>query len=138
MDNWASNLKPENGLSNVANRWGNYSHCGKVELKVSGSESLGIYETLRETFSTFGEMVHAKIMKYQESGYSKSFRFVKYTTLEDAAKTIEGMYDKFLDGWIIFVKYTKLRQPPTLPSQNNTNFQYDWRWWPGHWALVSM
>lgn len=37
---------------------------------------------------------------------------------------------QFLDGWVIFVEYAKPRQPPTLPSQNNTNFQYGRQWWP--------
>ncbi|KAH9651247.1 RRM domain-containing protein [Citrus sinensis] len=81
-------------------------------------------ETLRDTFSAFGEVVHAKIVKHRESGYSKGFGFVKYATLEAAGKAIEGMDGKFLDGWVIFVEYAKPRQPPTLPSQNNTNFQY--------------
>ncbi|KAK9209486.1 hypothetical protein WN944_001852 [Citrus x changshan-huyou] len=95
-----------------------------TNLFVSGLSKRTTDETLRETFSAFGEVVHAKIVKHRESGYSKGFGFVKYATLEAAGKAIEGMDGKFLDGWVIFVEYAKPRQPPTLPSQNNTNFQY--------------
>uniref|UniRef100_A0A2N9GS35 RRM domain-containing protein n=1 Tax=Fagus sylvatica TaxID=28930 RepID=A0A2N9GS35_FAGSY len=69
-------------------------------------------EKLHEAFSQFGEVVHAKVVTDRVSGYSKGFGFVRYSTLEDAAKGIEGMDGKFLDGWVIFAEYARPRQPP--------------------------
>ncbi|CAN1239454.1 Organelle RRM domain-containing protein 2, mitochondrial [Linum grandiflorum] len=58
----------------------------------------------------------AKVVTDRVSGYSKGFGFVKYATLEDAAKAIEGMDGKFLDGWVIFAEYARARAPPTDPK----------------------
>ena len=69
-------------------------------------------EKLHEAFSRFGEVVHAKVVTDRVSRYSKGFGFVRYSTLEDAAKGIEGMDGKFLDGWVIFAEYARPRQPP--------------------------
>ncbi|KAL4395258.1 hypothetical protein AHAS_Ahas02G0234000 [Arachis hypogaea] len=75
-------------------------------------------EKLRDEFAKFGEVVHARVVTDRVSGYSKGFGFVKYATLEDAAKGIEGMDGKFLDGWVIFAEYARPRPPPGQPENN--------------------
>ncbi|KAH7544268.1 hypothetical protein ACOSP7_030602 [Xanthoceras sorbifolium] len=75
-------------------------------------------EKLREKASEFGEVVHAKVVTDRVSGYSRGFGFVEYATLEDAAKGIEGMDGKFLDGWVIFAEYARPRAPRMQPSGN--------------------
>ncbi|THG02144.1 hypothetical protein TEA_015977 [Camellia sinensis var. sinensis] len=53
----------------------------------------------------------------QVSGYSKGFGFIRYATVEDAAKGIKGMDGKFLDGWVIFTEYARPRpQPPQFKN----------------------
>ncbi|CAL5341826.1 unnamed protein product [Camellia sinensis] len=53
----------------------------------------------------------------QVSGYSKGFGFIRYATVEDAAKGIKGMDGKFLDGWVIFTEYARSRpQPPQFKN----------------------
>ncbi|EXB57361.1 hypothetical protein L484_016413 [Morus notabilis] len=64
--------------------------------------------------------VSARVVTDRVSGYSKGFGFVKYATLEDAAKGIEGMDGKFLDGWVIFAEYARPRPPPGQPGNNMT------------------
>ncbi|CAN1239450.1 Organelle RRM domain-containing protein 2, mitochondrial [Linum grandiflorum] len=61
-------------------------------------------EGLKGAFEQFGEVVHAKVVTDRVSGYSKGFGFVKYATLEDAAKAIEGMDGKvgFLIVFLFF------------------------------------
>ncbi|KAH7546607.1 hypothetical protein FEM48_Zijuj01G0219100 [Ziziphus jujuba var. spinosa] len=61
-------------------------------------------EKLHEEFAKFGEVVHARVVTDRVSGYSKGFGFVKYATLEDAAKGIEGMDGKvsFFFFFLIF------------------------------------
>ncbi|XP_027356178.1 organelle RRM domain-containing protein 2, mitochondrial [Abrus precatorius] len=94
-----------------------------TNLFVSGLSKRTTTERLREEFSKFGEVVHARVVTDRVSGYSKGFGFVKYATIEDAAKGIEGMDGKFLDGWVIFAEYARPRPPPR-DYVNNNNPQY--------------
>ncbi|KAK7312920.1 hypothetical protein VNO77_37168 [Canavalia gladiata] len=88
-------------------------------LFVSGLSKRTTTERLREEFSKFGEVVHARVVTDRVSGYSKGFGFVKYATIEEAAKGIEGMDGKFLDGWVIFAEYARPRPPPGEYVNNN-------------------
>ncbi|XP_058088860.1 organelle RRM domain-containing protein 2, mitochondrial-like, partial [Magnolia sinica] len=88
-----------------------------TNLFVSGLSKRTTSEGLREAFSKFGQVVHARVVTDRVSGYSKGFSFVRYDTLEDAAEGIKGMDGKFLDGWVIFAEYARPRLPP--PPQTN-------------------
>ncbi|KAJ6792777.1 uncharacterized protein M6B38_295660 [Iris pallida] len=90
-----------------------------TNLFVSGLSKRTTSEGLREAFSKFGQVVHARVVTDRISGYSKGFGFVKYATLEDAAEGIKGMDGKFLDGWVIFAEYAKPRPPPPSQPQNS-------------------
>ncbi|KAI6690465.1 hypothetical protein NL676_027293 [Syzygium grande] len=57
-----------------------------TNLFVSGLSKRTTTEKLREAFSQFGEVIHARVVSDRISGYSKGFGFVRYATLEDAAK----------------------------------------------------
>lgn len=81
-------------------------------LFVSGLSKRTTSEGLREAFSKFGNLVHARVVTDRISGYSKGFGFVRYATTEEAAEGIKGMDGKFLDGWVIFAEYAKPRPPP--------------------------
>ncbi|KGN57946.1 organelle RRM domain-containing protein 2, mitochondrial [Cucumis sativus] len=89
-----------------------------TNLFVSGLSKRTTTEKLHEAFAKFGEVAHARVVTDRVTGYSKGFGFVKYATLEDAAKGIEGMDGKFLDGWVIFAEYARPRPPP----ENNNGF----------------
>ncbi|XP_040986932.1 organelle RRM domain-containing protein 2, mitochondrial [Juglans microcarpa x Juglans regia] len=89
-----------------------------TNLFVSGLSKRTTTEKLQEAFSQFGEVLHARVVTDRVSGYSKGFGFVRYATLEEAAKGIEGMDGKFLDGWVIFAEYARPRQPPGPPENN--------------------
>ncbi|KAG5047192.1 hypothetical protein JHK86_016598 [Glycine max] len=90
-------------------------------LFVSGLSKRTNTERLREEFAKFGEVVHARVVTDRVSGYSKGFGFVQYATIEDAAKGIEGMDGKFLDGWVIFAEYARPRPPPGQPLNSNSS-----------------
>ncbi|KAF4394611.1 organelle RRM domain-containing protein 2, mitochondrial [Cannabis sativa] len=94
-----------------------------TNLFVSGLSKRTTTEKLQEAFSQFGEVVHARVVTDRVSGYSKGFGFVKYATLDDAAKGIEGMDGKFLDGWVIFAEYARPR-PPFGQHENNMASPY--------------
>ncbi|KAF5727992.1 glycine-rich RNA-binding protein 3 mitochondrial-like [Tripterygium wilfordii] len=89
-----------------------------TNLFVSGLSKRTTTEGLREAFSKFGELVQARVVTDRVNGYSKGFGFVRYANLEDAAKGIEGMDGKFLDGWVIFAEYARPREPMTPPPGN--------------------
>jgi RNA recognition motif-containing protein len=74
---------------------------------------------LKEAFAKFGEVIHARVVTDRVTGFSKGFGFVRYATVEDAAKGIEGMDGKFLDGWVIFAEYARPRTPPQQPEMNS-------------------
>ncbi|KAJ7948515.1 Glycine-rich RNA-binding protein [Quillaja saponaria] len=88
-----------------------------TNLFVSGLSKRTTTEGLREAFSKFGEVVHARVVTDRVTGFSKAFGFVRYATIEEAAKGIEGMDGKFLDGWVIFAEYARPRPP--LGQQEN-------------------
>ncbi|XP_057440885.1 organelle RRM domain-containing protein 2, mitochondrial-like [Lotus japonicus] len=93
-----------------------------TNLFVSGLCKRTTTEKLREAFAKFGEVVHARVVTDRVSGYSKGFGFVKYATIEEAGKGIEGMDGKYLDGWVIFAEYAKPRPAPgQQPADNMTN-----------------
>ncbi|KAJ7981648.1 Glycine-rich RNA-binding protein [Quillaja saponaria] len=87
-----------------------------TNLFVSGLSKRTTTERLQEAFSEFGKVVQARVVTDRVSGFSKGFGFVRYATLEDATKGIEGMHGKFLDGWVIFAEYARPRPPPAQPD----------------------
>ncbi|OAY28591.1 hypothetical protein MANES_15G079200v8 [Manihot esculenta] len=84
-----------------------------TNLFVCGLSKRTTSEGLREAFSKFARVVTDRV-----SGYSKGFGFVGYAGLDDAAKGIESMDGKFLDGWVIFTEYARPRSSPTPPGNN--------------------
>ena len=83
-------------------------------LFVSGLSKRTTTDGLREAFAKFGEVEHARVVTDRVTGFSKGFGFVRYVSVEDAAKGIEGMDGKFLDGWVIFAEYARPRPPPQM------------------------
>ncbi|XP_047079456.1 organelle RRM domain-containing protein 2, mitochondrial-like [Lolium rigidum] len=91
-------------------------------LFVSGLSKRTTTDGLREAFAKFGEVVQARVVTDRVTGFSKGFGFVRYATVEDATRGIEGMDGKFLDGWVIFAEYARPRPPmgePTSQSQQS-------------------
>lgn len=87
-------------------------------LFVSGLSKRTTTEGLREAFSKFGEVVHAKVVADRVSGFSKGYGFVRYATTEEARAGIQGMDAKFLDGWVIFAEFARPRPPPATQPSN--------------------
>ncbi|KAJ1562721.1 hypothetical protein HK405_008652 [Cladochytrium tenue] len=55
-------------------------------------------EGLRSTFSQFGNVSDAVVLKDRETGRSRGFGFVTFDTPEEAQAAIDGMNDQDLDG----------------------------------------
>nr|ACN41115.1 unknown [Picea sitchensis] len=104
-----------------------------TKLFISGLSRQTTDEGLRAKFSEFGQLVEARVVTDRISGRSRGFGFVRYATLEDAAKGKEGMDGKFLDGWVIFADFAKPREPkppppPEEPNPHGLNIQKTIGW----------
>ncbi|KAK8459378.1 hypothetical protein SEVIR_2G133500v4 [Setaria viridis] len=71
-----------------------------------GGISYGTDEhSLRDAFADYGEVIEARIIMDRETGRSRGFGFVTYTSTEEAAAAITGMDGKDLQGRIVRVSY---------------------------------
>jgi len=67
-------------------------------------------EDLQEAFTPFGEVVDAKVVSDRETGRSRGFGFVTFTTEEAAAAARDSMDGASLSGRTIRVDLARERQ----------------------------
>jgi RNA recognition motif-containing protein len=67
-------------------------------------------DKLKEIFSEFGNVTSANVISDRHSGRSKGFAFVEFETDEEAAKAIEGMNEKEVEGRQIKVAEAKPKE----------------------------
>lgn len=65
---------------------------------------------LRDAFTQFGEVVEAVVITDRETGRSKGFGFVTFTTPEEAQAAVAAMDQKELDGRTITVNVARPRE----------------------------
>ncbi|XP_051117099.1 glycine-rich RNA-binding protein 3, mitochondrial-like [Andrographis paniculata] len=70
--------------------------------------------SLREAFDKYGQVTEAKVIVDRESGRSRGFGFVTYTSVEEASAAIQALHQQELDGRNIRVDYAneRTRGPP--------------------------
>lgn len=73
-------------------------------------------EDMRELFAPYGELEDVKLIIDRMTGRSKGFGFVKFVNEEDAAKAVEELNDKEVDGREI--KVTVARPREERPERN--------------------
>jgi RNA recognition motif-containing protein len=84
------------------------------KLYVGGLSYDTTEETLKQTFAQAGTVESAKVIIDRDSGRSKGFGFVEMATDEEAAKAIETLNGKELDGRSLTVNEAK----PMVPREN--------------------
>ncbi|XP_042418756.1 glycine-rich RNA-binding protein 2, mitochondrial-like [Zingiber officinale] len=62
-------------------------------------------QSLREAFTSYGEVVEARVIMDRETGRSRGFGFVTFTSNEEASSAIGGMDGKDLHGRMVRVNY---------------------------------
>ncbi|KAM0849905.1 hypothetical protein ACQ4PT_053419 [Festuca glaucescens] len=62
-------------------------------------------QSLGDAFSSYGQVIEAKVIMDRETGRSRGFGFVTYTSAEEAGAAITGMDGKDLQGRIVRVSY---------------------------------
>ncbi|XP_058184852.1 glycine-rich RNA-binding protein 3, mitochondrial-like [Rhododendron vialii] len=61
--------------------------------------------SLRETFAQYGEVVEARIVTDRETGRSRGFAFVSYTSSDEASGAIQALDGKDFQGRMVRVNY---------------------------------
>lgn len=72
-------------------------------------------DALIRLFQPFGEITKAKVIKDRDTGLSKGYGFVKYSTIAEAKTAIEGMNGHRLDGRAIAVRVAGMPPQPVVP-----------------------
>ncbi len=82
------------------------------KLFVGGLAWAATTEDLVEAFSPFGEldMEKTSVARYPDTGRSKGFAFVVYSTTEEAQKAKDEMNDKEILGRAIKVDFARARK----------------------------
>ena len=68
-------------------------------------------ETLKDLFSTYGEVSSVKIIIDRATGRSKGFAFVDMTDSGHAQQAIDGLNGKDVDGRTIRVNESQTQEP---------------------------
>ena len=68
-------------------------------------------EELSNLFAEFGEITDAKVITDKFSGRSKGFGFVTFASEEDAAKAVEVMHEKDVEGRPLTVNVARPMAP---------------------------
>ncbi|EKJ77338.1 hypothetical protein HYE68_010850 [Fusarium pseudograminearum] len=66
-------------------------------------------DTLRQTFSEFGEVTDSIIMRDRETGRARGFGFVTFSTEEQANAAVDALNEQELDGRRIRVNVANAR-----------------------------
>ncbi|KAI8004979.1 hypothetical protein LOK49_LG08G02296 [Camellia lanceoleosa] len=74
-------------------------------------------QSLRDAFSGFGDVVDAKVITDRETGKSRGFGFVNFTSDESATSAMSSMDGQPLDGRTVRVSYATER-PSSGPRGN--------------------
>ncbi|XP_078436906.1 uncharacterized protein LOC144707587 [Wolffia australiana] len=68
-------------------------------------------QSLREAFTSFGQVIEARVILDRETGRSRGFGFVTFTSSEEASAAISAMDGKDLHGRWVRVNYATDRAP---------------------------
>jgi len=70
-------------------------------------------EDLQALFSPIGELVSASVVKYPDTGRSKGFGFVEYSSTEEAQKAKDELDGKEIAGRAIKIDFARPRKERT-------------------------
>ncbi|XP_076934470.1 glycine-rich RNA-binding protein 4, mitochondrial-like [Bidens hawaiensis] len=106
----------QNGVSNVqvpTPSMLNAIRCMSSKLFVGGLSYQTDDYSLKEAFSGFGDVIEARVITDRESGRSRGFGFVNYTSDESASEAMKAMDGQELNGRSIRVSLATERAPRT-------------------------
>ncbi|KAI3985089.1 hypothetical protein MKX01_027175 [Papaver californicum] len=86
---------------------------GRSKLFVGGLSYNTDDQQLKEAFDSFGEVTDARVIMDRDTGRSRGFGFVSYTSEENASQALSSMDGQDLGGRSIRVSYANERPPRT-------------------------
>ncbi|CAI9778866.1 unnamed protein product [Fraxinus pennsylvanica] len=89
----------------------NAIRCMSTKLFIGGLSYGTDDQSLRDAFSSFGDVVEARVITDRDTGRSRGFGFVNYSTEECANSALSAMDGQELNGRNIRVSYANERQP---------------------------
>jgi len=75
-------------------------YVGNLPYKLTSDE-------LKSVFSEFGEIIDAVVITERDSGRSKGFGFVEFSSIEEAKKAMEAMNQKELEDRKLVVNFAR-------------------------------
>ena len=69
-------------------------------------------QSLKQLFSSYGDVERAEIVLERDTGRSQGFGFVTFADSEHAARAIEGLNDYFFEGRTLRVNHAHARRSP--------------------------
>ncbi|CAN4090864.1 unnamed protein product [Withania somnifera] len=89
----------------------NAIRCMSTKLFVGGLSYGTDDQSLKDAFTSFGDVVDAKVILDRDTGRSKGFGFVNYTDGESAKEAMSAMDGQDLNGRNIRVSLAQERAP---------------------------
>ncbi|KAL0358511.1 UNVERIFIED_CONTAM: Glycine-rich RNA-binding protein 2, mitochondrial [Sesamum angustifolium] len=96
-----------NGQSSMLNA----IRCMSTKLFVGGLSYGTDDQSLRDAFSSFGDVVDARVITDRDSGRSRGFGFVNFSSDESASSALSAMDGQQLNGRNIRVSFAQERAP---------------------------
>lgn len=90
-----------------------------VRIYIGNMSFITTEDTLKKTFSQFGNVLSAEVIRDKFTEQSKGFGFVEMENEEDAKKAISGLNGKDLEGRRLRVNFAEQK-----PPRNNLASQY--------------
>ncbi|KAI3823001.1 hypothetical protein L1987_10604 [Smallanthus sonchifolius] len=104
----------------------NAVRCMSSKLYIGGLSYQTDDHSLKEAFSGFGDVVEARVITDRETGRSRGFGFVNYTSDDCASEAMKAMDGQELNGRSIRVSLAIERAPRTGGDGGyNRNFGND-------------
>ncbi|KAI4389275.1 hypothetical protein MLD38_001516 [Melastoma candidum] len=98
--------------------------CMSSKLFIGGLSYATDDISLKETFSSYGEIIEARVIMDRETGRSKGFGFVSFTSQDEASSAMQDMDGKDLHGRRIRVNYAVEKSRGGFPGfQGGTGFR---------------
>ncbi|XWS47927.1 hypothetical protein CRYUN_Cryun13aG0028100 [Craigia yunnanensis] len=85
------------------------SNSPSSKLFVGGISYQTDDQSLKEAFSKYGEVIEARVIVDRETGRSRGFGFITYTSTEDASSAIQALDGQDLHGRQVRVNYAAER-----------------------------
>lgn len=101
---------------------GQLRHMSGSKLFVGGLAWETDEMTLKDAFSSFGEVAEAKVIVDRVTGRSRGFGFVSFLSDDAAQNALAGMDGKFLGGRTIRVDFATQREPGFTRTGGNRRF----------------